>query len=112
MATLGSLETTCFTRVLRTSATNGTGGARVHSSYEVTKIDAKPHQNTSGLSRTHLAGTADALGSRRTTFQSISSTLMRTETKGTGEPERRTILIPDPSLRITHAGAIEISRLD
>ena len=37
---------------------------------------------------------------------------MCTDTKGTAERERekRTILIPDPSLRITHTGTIEISR--
>ena len=79
-------------------ATNGTGGPRVHSSYEVTKIDAKPYQKTSGLSRTHLAGTTDALGSRRTTFQTMWSTFMCTNPKGTPERERdpRTIEAPEP----------------
>ena len=73
-------------------------GAQDSFQLEATQNDAKPRQNTSGLFTTHPAGTTDALGSRRTTFQTIWSTFMCTNPKGTPERERdpRTIEAPEP----------------
>ena len=73
---------------------NRTEGRRAHPSYETTK---KPFHNTSGLFRTHLAGTTDAPRSCRTTFQTMWSTFRCTNPKGTGtDSDPRTIEAPEP----------------
>ena len=113
---LDSLETMCFAGVLRTSGTNGTGGTvspkKKNRWRKSNRITPMAHQNTSELlqeapERPH--DLAEAL------FKSFGQHSFAPTPKGTPEPEpepRTTILTPDPSLRITHAGAIEISRSD
>ena len=65
----------------------GTGGSSA-TNHKKTKVNhEKPHQNSLGVSRTHPASTTDAPRSRRTTFQTISSTFTNyTNYKGKGRP--------------------------
>ena len=110
---LDSLETMLFAGVLRTSGTNQTGGTvSTKKKHRWQKIESNHTQGASEHIRTCTGGTREAPRSRRTTFQIISSTFICNNPKGTRPEPRTTILTPDPSLRITHAGVIEISRLD
>ena len=109
---LDSLETMCFAGVLRTSAANGTGEQHHQSKRtggrKSNQIIPREHQNTSELVQEAPERPHDLA---EPLFKSFRQHSCAPTPKGTPEP-RRTILTPDPSLRITHAGAIEISRSD
>jgi hypothetical protein len=112
---LDSLEAMCFAGVLRTSVTNGTGGTVSPKEKDRwQKIESNHTQAASEHIRTCTGGTREAPRSHRSTFQISRSTLICNNPKGhaPSPSPRRTILTPDPSLRITRAGTIKISRSD
>ena len=77
----------------------GTGGSSA-TNHKKTKVNhEKPHQNSSGVSRTHPASTTDAPRSRRTTFQTISSTFTSTNYTPTTRAGPTTNRTPEPQRR-------------
>ena len=104
----GDFELTLKAKLAGTTAPGisgdiGTGGSSA-TNHKKTKVNhEKPHQNSSGVSRTHPASTTDAPRSRRTTFQTISSTFTSTNytptTRARPPNHRSTNRTPEPQRR-------------
>ena len=107
---LDSLETMLFAGVLRTSATNGTGEQHHRRKRagggKSKQITHRAQQNTSERVQ-EAPGRPHDLA--EPLFKSFCQHSFAPNPRARPSP-RSTILTPDPSLRITHAGAIKISR--
>ena len=108
---LDSLETMCFAGVLRTSGTIPTGGtASPKKKDRWQKINSKHIRTHQNLYRRHQRG--PTISQKHFSNHFVNIHLHQPQRARPRARSRSTILTPDPSLRITCAGTIKISRSD